>query len=251
MPCDLNESSPAAAMPLEPVLSRDQSRRVDRLAAETLGIPGLVLMENAGLNATAALLNELDAQRDLAPEQARVAIVCGGGNNGGDGYVIARHLHNWGAAVDLYSAVDPDKLKGDAATNHAICHAMGLRPIVLSSERSARDAAKRWGGCDAVVDALLGTGFTGRVREPLDAVIEAINATAPPLKLAVDCPSGLDADTGEPSNATLRADLTVTFVARKRGFDTPGSAAYTGRVVVAEIGTPPSLLERVLGDAAD
>jgi len=231
-------------------LSREQSRRVDRLACEELHIPGLVLMENAGINATAALLNHLDAQRGLPPTQARVAVVCGGGNNAGDGYVIARHLHNWGAAVELYSAVDPAKLTGDAATNHAICVAMGMPPTLVADARAATDAARRWGGCDAVVDALLGTGFQGRVREPMDKLIDAINAAEDPVKLAVDCPSGLDADTGHPSNATVRAALTVTFVSRKRGFDAEGAEAYTGRVVVAEIGTPPWLIERVLEEPA-
>jgi len=236
-------------MPPEYALSRDQSRRVDRLASEQLQIPGIVLMENAGINATSALLNQLDTHRELSPAQARVAVVCGGGNNGGDGYVIARHLHNWGASVELFSAVDPDKLTGDAATNHAICVAMGLPPTLVADKRAATDAARRWGDCDALVDALLGTGFQGRVREPMDAVIDAINAAEGPVKLAVDCPSGLDADTGQPSNATVRADLTVTFVARKRGFDADGAEAYTGRVAVAEIGTPPELVERVLTEA--
>jgi len=237
-------------MPSEPALSREQSRRADRLASEELHIPGIVLMENAGINATAALLNHLDAQRDLPPQQLRVAVICGGGNNGGDGYVIARHLHNWGATVELFTAVDPDKLSGDAATNHAICVAMGLPPTLVTDKRAATDAARRWGACDALVDALLGTGFRGRVREPMDAVIDAINAVQGPVKLAVDCPSGLDADTGEPSNATVRADLTVTFVSRKRGFDAAGAEAYTGRVVVAEIGTPPGLVERVMDERA-
>jgi len=96
-----------------------------------------------------------------------------------------------------------------------------------------------------VVDALLGTGFRGEVRAHLADVIERCNALAGPKVVAIDLPSGLDCDTGQPSNATIQADVTVTFVAPKVGFDAPGATRYTGRVVVADIGTPPSLIDRV------
>ncbi|MEX0745612.1 MAG: NAD(P)H-hydrate epimerase [Phycisphaeraceae bacterium] len=222
-------------------LTRYQVREVDRLAIEQLGIPGLVLMENAALGATQALLSRLKPARG----RARVAVLCGGGNNGGDGYAMARHLHNAGLAVTVYALKDPAKLTGDAATNHTICQRMGLA-IELVLDASAIEAtARQWGEAAAVVDALLGTGFAGEVREPMATAIRQVKDLTGPLVLAVDVPSGLDCQTGEVAGATVRADVTVTFVARKTGFDAAGAAAWLGEVVVVGIGVPPELIEQV------
>jgi len=232
----------------EITLSRDQSRHVDRLAVERYGIPSIVLMENAAINATAAILDELGEAGDGAAEFSTltVAVLCGGGNNGGDGYAVARHLHNLGVDARLYAAKDPGGLDGDAAVNHAICERMGL-PIEPVLDGPAIDAAKAaWAEADGVVDALLGTGFSGEVREPLATLIAAVAELDRTPVIAVDAPSGLDADTGEPSNATVRADLTVTFVARKRGF-TADAERWTGRVVIGDIGVPPALVAEVAG----
>ncbi len=227
-------------------LSRAQVRAVDRLAIEELGIPGVVLMENAGRGAAEHVLAELRSRRGAA-RGARVVVLCGGGNNGGDGYVVARHLHGAGVAVELVATVPPGELRGDAATNARVALAMGLVPAVVGAAPDAGALADAWAGADLLVDGLLGTGFHGTVRPPLDAVIDAANRAGPPI-VAVDVPSGLDADLGRAAGPAVRAASTVTFVARKLGFDAPGAAAWTGRVVVAGIGAPPELVARVAAD---
>ncbi len=217
-------------------LTREQARRIDRLAEQQLGLPSLVLMENAAINATAAIIDLLDDRLGIGPADARVAVVCGGGNNGGDGYAIARHLHTWGAAVTLYAAKPIDELKGDAATNAAVCRNMRL-PIVENPDNRPK--------VDLVVDALLGTGFHGEVRPPIDRWIRWINERSGPAVVAIDVPSGLDADRGKPADPTIRADLTVTFVDEKAGFASPEAATYLGHVRVAEIGVSPDLVDSV------
>ena len=240
-----------AAEPLRypKALTAAQSRELDRLAAERLGLPGVVLMENAGLNAANAIMDLLDAERQLPPFEARVAIFCGGGNNGGDGYVVARHLHNWGADVKIFATKPVDDLTGDAAVNARVCRNMHLPIRLLDSDAAIRDATGEAGTfCHAVVDALLGTGFTGDVREPLATLIARLDeSSGGPLRIALDCPSGLNADTGRPANVALHADMTVTFASEKVGYRHPDAAAYLGRLVVADIGIPNGLIDQVLG----
>ncbi|HEY3320789.1 MAG TPA: NAD(P)H-hydrate epimerase [Planctomycetota bacterium] len=228
-------------------LSREQVRRVDRLAIEELCIPGVVLMENAGRSVAEETL-ALARNSGLNEQSLTVAVLCGGGNNGGDGYVIARHLHNAGATVRIYSAVDAAHLTGDAAINRAIIDKMNLpcREILdqaqLDAFRSEMEQAQ------ILIDALLGTGFSGQLRPHLAACIRRCNelsAGNARKVVAVDLPSGLDCDTGQPSDPTVRADLTVTFVAQKVGFSKSEAQPFLGRIVVAGIGTPPELLGRV------
>jgi hydroxyethylthiazole kinase-like uncharacterized protein yjeF len=204
-------------------------------------------MENAGRNAAAVVMDVLREDCRIDPGGSRVAVLCGGGNNGGDGYVIARHLHNAGVDVTLYTACDPDRLTGDAAVNHAVCSRMGLAVEPITSQQQLDSHAPAWQSAHVVVDALLGTGFAGEVRSHMAQVIGRCNGLLGPKVVAVDTPSGLDVDSGEPSNATIRADVTVTFVAEKRGFATPSAKPYVGRAVVADIGAPPGLIGRVLG----
>ncbi len=220
-------------------VTRAQVREVDRRAIEEFGVPGVVLMENAGRNATKIILG-------LLPTGGRVAIVCGRGNNGGDGFVIARHLFNARAPVDLLLACDPDQLSGDAAINAGIVQKMRLQCHGFDTVERIEQARPILARAAVIVDALLGTGFAGDVRAPLDAAIEAINGARGAIVVAVDLPSGLDCDTGRPSNATVRAHHTVTFVARKAGFNAPGAEAFTGQVHVADIGAPRTILEDVL-----
>ncbi|MEM0915595.1 MAG: NAD(P)H-hydrate epimerase [Planctomycetota bacterium] len=219
-------------------LSRAQSRALDRIAIEDIGIPGVILMENAAINATAVLLDAADARLELAPSAVTACIACGPGNNGGDGFAIARHLHNWGADVRLYAARPPEELTGDAATNAIACRNLGL-PIGDAPDPDA------WASADLLVDALLGTGFAhDTVRAPMDGWIEAINAADAGLVAAADCPSGLDIDAGQPAATTVRADLTVTFAAAKPGLLVESAKPYVGDLVVADIGLPDELLER-------
>jgi NAD(P)H-hydrate epimerase len=217
-------------------LSRAEVREVDRRAIEYFGLPGIVLMENAGRNA-AALLHV------LAPS-ASLAIACGKGNNAGDGFVMARHLENLGHHVRLLLAGDPAEHRGDAATQRRVVERAGI-----SFERLADGSPTDWerslASVDWIVDALLGTGATGAPRGAIAAAIEAINAASRRRAvrvLAVDLPSGMDCDTGLPPGACVRADVTATFVARKIGFEHPGAAAWTGDVHVLDIGVPRTLL---------
>jgi len=226
-----------------PTITRDQARALDRLAVEQLGLPSIVLMENAAINAAAVLLDALDARLDLPPDQLTACIACGPGNNGGDGFAIARHLHNWGLTVHLYAARPLNQLKGDAAVNATVCRNLGL-PIHDAPEPAA------WSDAHLLIDALLGTGFASdAVREPLDRWITLINDAKPPLTAAIDCPSGLDADSAHACPTTVAADLTVTFVAPKPGLVHPDAHPYVGDLVVADIGLPDQLLQRVIASA--
>jgi NAD(P)H-hydrate epimerase len=212
-------------------LSREECRAVDRRAIEEFGVPGVVLMENAGRGAAELLLT--------LGIHGPVAICCGPGNNGGDGFVIARHLHNKQVPVRVLLFGRPEELAGDAAINYHIIARLGLSIAShagpqLDAEKLRRELAlAEW-----VVDALFGTGLTGSVRAPFDAVIAAINA-APVRVLAIDIPSGLDCDTGQPLGPAVRAMHTVTFVAQKKGFAKPEAPAWLGQVHVADIGFEP------------
>jgi hydroxyethylthiazole kinase-like uncharacterized protein yjeF len=220
-----------------PVMTRDQVRAFDRHAISELGIPGVVLMENAGRSCAELVIEKLE---DLA--DPKVCIFCGTGNNGGDGYVIARHLLNRRFGVNVVICGDRGKVKGDAATNLEILEHLGQAVHTLdphTDDISAR-VIELAAGSHMLVDALFGTGLTGPLgREYMD-LIGAINAQTLPI-LAVDIPSGLDCDTGRPLGAAVRAACTVTFVAAKQGFTTPSSAEYTGEIFVASIGVEPGL----------
>jgi NAD(P)H-hydrate epimerase len=208
--------------------SREQARALDRRAIEHFGVPSVVLMENAGRGAAELLLS--------LGLHGPVAVCCGKGNNGGDGFVIARHLHNHGVPVRVLLFSRPEELTGDAAVHYHIIERLQLpiddySAMSLDGERLRRDL----GTAEWVVDALFGTGLTGPVRPPFGQVIEAINAS-PARVFAVDIPSGLDCDMGRPLGAAVRAEHTVTFVALKKGFADPASREWTGQVHRADIG---------------
>ena len=224
-------------MPWHPI-SRDESRQIDRRAAEEYGIPSLILMENAG-RGVADVLERLAIS-------GPVVICCGKGNNAGDGFVVARHLDLRGYTVRVLLWADPSELSGDAGVNLQILGKTDV-PIVFFGPQHERDGvALELAGTAWIVDALLGTGARGEPRPPLDSVIDQLNAAAAPI-LAIDLPSGLDCDTGQAARHTIRAAHTCTFVAPKRGFDAPGAAAYTGQVHVLDIGAPRKLIREVLG----
>ncbi len=221
-------------------LTRAQVRRVDQLAINDLGIPGVVLMENAGINATRIIL-----ERYPDSYERRYVVVCGTGNNGGDGFVIARHLYNAGATVLLRICGHPERMAPDAQVHGNIVFAMGVE-MLATDHPDMLHILPRFSADDVIVDAILGTGFHGQVRQPVARVIDALNAASRVGTVAIDVPSGLDCDTGEPADSTIRADLTITFVATKAGFLKPTALPFVGEVVVAGIGTPPELIERAL-----
>jgi NAD(P)H-hydrate epimerase len=223
------------------VLSRDQVRRIDDLAINNYGVAGIVLMENAGRGAAEII------DRAYGPHGSAF-LACGTGNNGGDGFVIARHLHNAAWSVRAMIAGDASKLPPDAATNDRIIQAMSIERIVTADGAAQQDLAKAIHPREVVIDALLGTGFQGRVRTPLAALIDALNAAAKRAMVAVDVPSGLDCDTGKPGGVAIRADLTITFVATKRGFLAEHARPYVGRCEVVDIGVPRELICRITSE---
>jgi len=166
-------------------------------------------------------------------------ICCGKGNNGGDGFVAARHLDLRQLPVEVFCFTDPASLTGDAAANYRILEKSGVPIRIFSGEPDAADLEAALSGAAWIIDALLGTGSHGDPRPPLDRVITAINAAGKPI-LAVDLPSGLDCDTGVPGLPTIRATHTCTFVAAKPGFFVPGAAEYVGELHIADIGVRAS-----------
>jgi NAD(P)H-hydrate epimerase len=203
----------------EPLLDAEQMRATDRWAIETVGIPSLDLMERAGAGLAAVVAQQAPA--------GRVAIVCGKGNNGGDGLVAARLLREAGRDVDVLSVGPPEELRGDAGEQ------LGRLP---GPGPDGFDAA-RLDGAAVIVDALLGTGATGAPRDPAGSVIDAINAAAAPV-VACDVPSGVDASTGEVAGAAVRAVATATFHGAKPGLWIRPGKAHAGEVRVIDIGIP-------------
>ena len=220
-------------MTLRP-LTRAEVRSIDQRAAEELGLPTLVLMENAGRGATEILLSA------LAPGD-RVLIACGTGNNGGDGAVVARHLDTTGHLPRVVWFGATDRLRGDAATQHTILARAGISQETWDFRRAEAELRALFDTADWIVDGVLGTGLDRPVTGALKTVIEAMNASGKPV-LALDLPSGLDCDMGAPQGATVRARLTATFVAAKRGFAQPGARGFTGAVHIVDIGVPRCLL---------
>jgi NAD(P)H-hydrate epimerase len=234
------------------VFTRRAVREVDRLAAQDYGVPTIVLMENAARHLADVCLDLLEEHHD-----PRVLVVCGPGHNGGDGLALARHLHNAGiilaivlSAPDRGTAPAVGAQQDDAAANLQIVRKMGLPLFAAEAQapvRAIRQAVEELGRPDLVVDALLGTGLDRPVREPLLGLIGAINELHKQgaAVVAADIPSGLDCDTGEPLGAAVHADVTVSFVGIKAGFTTLSAQAYLGDVVVADIGAPRELVERL------
>jgi NAD(P)H-hydrate epimerase len=217
-------------------LSRDQVRELDRRAIQEYGVPGVVLMENAGRGA-AELLVRLNSERQ------RVLILCGPGNNGGDGFVMARHLQNHGIEVDVLVFGSVERLSPDAQVNAIIWQKSA--PLWTVDTTKALDVDIRriiTGAQGWIVDALFGTGLTRPLTAPFDEVVATVNASGRPV-LAVDIPSGLDCDTGEPLGPTIRATHTATFVALKRGFLNPNAAPWLGQVHILDIGAPKKLVD--------
>lgn len=247
VPGDDSRGPPASplASPAAYVLSRQAVRELDRLATEEFGIPSSLLMENASFHLADIALHML---REV--NNPRVLILCGPGNNGGDGLALARHLHNAFARVEVILASADSAYRGDAAMNLAIVRQMGLS-VTNAVEHDAAAAMRRaidtLGPPDLVIDALLGTGASESLREPIRGLIREINRLAGngPLVLAVDLPSGLDCDTGEPLGAAVHADVTVTFCGLKSGFLALSAQEYIGDVVVVDIGAPRELTARL------
>lgn len=217
-------------------LSRDAARRLDEAATSRYAIPSIVLMENAAIGLCGHAL-------DMLVPGSWILTVCGPGNNGGDGYALARHLANHQQRPIIARSGSPGDNAADALVNLRIAASMGIE--MVEAESGALDAlVERNGPPSLIVDALFGTGLTRAIEGGLGKVIAWINDSGAPV-LAVDSPSGLDADTGEPLGPTVRADRTVTFVAPKIGFDALEAQPWIGDVHVVGIGAPTTLLDEL------
>lgn len=219
------------------ILTSVEMRRVDRAAIEGLGIPGTVLMENAGLGIVRALRARFE---DVARE--RVVVVAGKGNNGGDGFVVARHLANSGGKPEVLLLAAKGEVKGDAAVNLAVILKMGLPVTEVRTAAEWKEARVDVFHASVVVDAIFGTGLDKPLEGLYAAVVEDISRSKA-FKVAVDIPSGLSADTFEMIGPSVRADLTVTLAAPKVAHIFPPAAERVGELVVAPIGIPPALFD--------
>ncbi|MCB9367479.1 MAG: NAD(P)H-hydrate dehydratase [Calditrichaeota bacterium] len=212
-----------------PLYTSEEMRALDRRAITELGIPGIVLMENAA----AALLTHI-AEEYGSPEDLSVAIFCGPGNNGGDGFALARQLFLRGADVEVFLLSNADSLTGDARLNYEICRTLD---VPLYELESADDLEFQW--YDLVVDAIFGTGSVRTPEGVFREVITAINESEVPV-LAVDVPSGLDASSGDAAGAVIHAATTVTFQCGKPGLYLEGGRSCAGEVKIAPISLPVS-----------
>lgn len=213
-------------------------RELDRKAIEEYKIPGIILMENAGRNVAEEVLKMIDN-----PQKAKVAILCGKGNNGGDGFVVARHLYNHFILVDVFLVAKiSDILKdGDAGTNLQILLNMKIPIREVFDTTGIHNIMKELGNYTIIVDALFGTGLSGEVREPFRTLINGVN-NLHKIVVSVDIPSGLDCNTGDILGTAIKATNTVTFAVSKRGFYLCEGPKHTGEVTVTDISIPRDLI---------
>ncbi|MCS7460988.1 NAD(P)H-hydrate dehydratase [Paenibacillus doosanensis] len=220
------------------VVNSDEMRNLDRYTIETIGIPANVLMENAGRE-VARRIETLFSRTVSADGPARWVILAGKGNNGGDGLVIARHLLEAGFEAEVVYAEAPERMaSADAVAQRRIIERLGIPARVYGAE------PLDWRAYDGIVDALLGVGAAGAPRGPYAALIREANASGLPI-VAVDLPSGLDADTGAVHEPCIRAKLTVALAFLKRGLMQYPGADYAGQVVCAPIGIPAKLADEL------
>jgi len=220
------------------ILTSAEMREIDRAAIEELGIPGIVLMENAGLRIVRALKARFPS---VACE--RIVIAAGKGNNGGDGFVIARHLFNSGARPEVLLLAAKDEVKGDAAVNLAVAIKMGIPVTEVRDTAAWKKVRVALPRASIVIDALFGTGLVKPLEGLYAAAVEDINKSGA-FKLAVDIPSGLSADTFEEIGPSIAADLTVALAAPKVAHIFPPASDRVGELVIAPIGIPHALFEK-------
>ncbi len=217
-------------------VSAQEIREIDRLAIEEVGIPSSVLMENAGVATAREILKNLKK-----PRATKVCVVCGTGNNGGDGFVVARHLAEANVRLRVFVIGKRGSFKPDAQVNYGILKNLGQKIEFIHGP--VPGFLKALADSDIVVDALFGVGLNRDLSESFQRVIEAINQHSR-YTVAVDIPSGLDATTGKVWGVGIKAALTVTMSCLKQGFFFNDGRRLTGRVVVADIGIPKKIYGR-------
>lgn len=221
------------------ILSAMQMAEVDRLTTERYRIPSILLMENAGRSVA-------DEIEKMCPglDRKRIVVLCGRGNNGGDGFVAARYMALRGANPSILLFSQPEKLRGDALTNLEIAKSMGLQIQILATPAEAKPHLRKMEAPDVIVDALFGTGLAKPIGPDFRYVVEWINArNSEAFVAAVDIPSGIMADSPEIIGPAVRAALTVTFSALKLAQVMPPASDYAGKVVLVPIGSPSALFE--------
>ena len=223
------------------LVKASEIQEMDRLTIEEIGIPGVVLMENAARGAGRVFLDHF-----APPPDSRVLILCGRGNNGGDGYVMARVLSQAGLRVTVLVLAEFNKIAGDALVNLQIIRRMGLDILQVTSEAQWKRQRRLLKDCDFIIDGLLGTGLNSSVRGFYALVIEGINRAHKPVT-AIDIPSGLNSDTGQVMGAAVQADLTITFGFPKIGQLVFPGAGLVGRLARMDIGIPEAVAERIPG----
>lgn len=224
---------------MEPLLTSEEMRRSDSIAIKRFHMPGLALMENAGhevSNVVAQLLGDV--------RNKHILILCGKGNNGGDGFVAARHLANQGAQIDLFLIGKRREVRGDAKLNLEILLkiARGNSLVSVTEFRSLKQLASTKHP-DLIIDALLGTGSSGELRPPYRGIVNWVNSQKV-QKLAVDIPTGVDADSGFVPEVAIKADVTVTMAAKKVGLVVGKGSAHAGKIKIASIGMPTGALDQ-------
>ena len=220
------------------VVTAAQMRAIDRRAIEEFGIPSHQLMEKAG-HAVA------DETAKLAgPPPKKILILAGRGNNGGDGLVAARYLHEKGYPVQIFLFSEGKKLKTDPARNFVANARLSLPCRVVGEQFAWEILPKIFSEFDVILDALFGVGLDREIREPYRSLIETLNRSGKPV-VSVDIPSGLNADTGEILGACVKAVVTVTMGFPKKGFYEGEGPRVTGKITVADIGFPRELLQRI------
>ncbi len=227
------------------VLNSSQMREADRRTVDDIGISSLVLMENAGRQAVAAM----EAMHsDLLERQ--VAVLCGRGNNGGDGFVVARTLAQRGVEVSVFLLGRVSDVRGDARTNLEILGRLGLTVVEVADSQAWELHFSEVSDCTLIVDAIFGTGLNAPLSGLIESVVADVNASGIPV-VAIDLPSGLSADSAEPIGPSIEAGLTVTLAAPKLPLVLPPAETRAGDIVIADIGIPGEVLESVDGPRVD
>ncbi|MBL7081405.1 MAG: NAD(P)H-hydrate epimerase [Candidatus Omnitrophica bacterium] len=211
-------------------------QRIDKSAQEKFGIPAIILMENAGRAAAGVVIDMLDKKKIK-----KVVCVCGKGNNGGDGFVCARHLLNNAVDVDIFLLADPAELKGEAKINYEILERMRQAVKVLKGKRALPLFKDKLHKAGLLIDAIFGIGLRGEIKEPYKGIINLMNQSKKPI-IALDVPSGLDATKGKTLGACVKATKTVTFALPKTGFIKDDGPSYIGKLIVVDISIPKIIL---------
>jgi NAD(P)H-hydrate epimerase len=223
------------------VLNTNQMREADRRTIHDIGIPSIVLMENAGRQAVAAMEAAFD---DLAT--SRVAVLCGRGNNGGDGFVVARTLIQRAVETSVFLIGSVSDVQGDARTNIEVLGRIGLTVVEITNAQEWELHFSEISECDILVDAMLGTGFHGGLTGLLQTVVADVNALAVPV-VAIDLPTGLSADSADLEGEAIEASMTVTLAAPKIPLIFPPADTHAGDLVIADIGIPYPVIDEVEG----